>query len=85
MKYYIGQIEERNGEFDYQAEYLFATEEDPDNYTEKTTKEWRGGDKKDWDEYLLAYWCSGTLISNEGYKEVPKEDFEVLRKYITVL
>ena len=85
MKYYIGKIEERNGELDYQAEYLFATNGDPDNYTEKTAREWRGGDKRDWDEYHMGYWCSGTLIFNDGYREVPKEDFEVLRKYITVL
>jgi len=85
MKYYIGKVEERNGEFEYQTEYLFATKGDPDNYADKTTREWRGGSKGDWDEYHLGYWCSGTLIFNDGSREIPKDHFEVLKNYITVL
>ena len=85
MKYYIGEVHERNGEFEYTAQYLFAIETSPKRYTKKTTMEWRGSDRSNWDKEEEGYWCWETLIYDNGHKEIPKEDFEVLRKYITVL
>ncbi len=32
MKYYIGTLEERNGEYEYTLHRLFATEDDPQKY-----------------------------------------------------
>jgi hypothetical protein len=85
MKYYIGEIHERNGDMEYDTKYLFATEGDPDKYTETVAMEWRGSDESDKDEYHDAYWSDGTLIFDHGSKEIPKKDFEVLRKYLSVL
>lgn len=85
MKYYIGEIHERNGDMEYDTKYLFETKKNPDKYTEKVAMEWRGGDKSDWDENCGGYWSDCSLIFDHGSKEIPKEDFEVLKKYLTVL
>jgi hypothetical protein len=83
MKYYIGKIEELNGDFEYRDTYLFKTEGDPHEFTDNTASEWRSGTK--WDADQEGWWCEHTLIFNDGFKEVSKEDFDVLCKYIVVL
>jgi len=47
--------------------------------------EWRGGDEDDWDEDQEGYWSDSSLIFDSGSTEIPKEDFEVLSKYLSVL
>lgn len=85
MKFYIGKILERNGEFEYTDMYLFATEGNPLDYAEKQAMEWRGSGEDDWDKDQEGWWCDFTLIFDNGCREIPKEDFEVLSKYIAVL
>jgi len=85
MKYYIGEILERNGDMEYDTKYLFTTNKNPDKYTDKVAMEWRGGDKSDWDEQHGGYWSDSSLIFDHGSKEIPKEDFEVLKNYLSVL
>jgi hypothetical protein len=85
MKYYIGKILERNGEFEYTDMYLFKTEGDPHKFTEKTAMEWRGGDEDGWDEAQDGYWSDHTLIFNAGHNEIPEEDFIVLNKYLPAM
>ena len=85
MKYYIGEIMEMNSGMEYETQYLFATKGNPDKYTDKVAMKWRGGNKGDWDESDNGYWCDNTLIQDEGYKEISKEDFEVLSKYLAKL
>jgi hypothetical protein len=85
MKYYIGQITEHNGDFEYDTKYLFDTTGSPNEYTNNIAMMWRGGDESDWDEVLEGYWCDGTLIFDGGSKEVSQEDFEVLKKYLSIL
>ena len=85
MKYYIGEIHERNGDMEYDTKYLFATEGDTSEYTKRVAMEWRGGDKGDWDEQEGGYWSDTSLIFDHGSNEIPQEDFEVLKKYLTIL
>ena len=85
MKYYIGDIHERNGDLEYETRYLFATDGDPDKYTDKVAMEWRGGDESDWDEQEEGYWSDCSLIFDHGSTEIPQEEFEVLRKHLAVL
>ena len=85
MKYYLGKIMERNGEFEYTDMYLFKTEGDPHKLTKKITMEWRGSSRSDWDKDHGGYWCDSTLIFNYGYTEIPEKDFIVLVKYIPVM
>ena len=55
MKYYIGEIRERNGDMEYNTKYLFTTNNDPDKYTDMVAMEWRGGDKGDYDEDQMGF------------------------------
>ena len=43
MKYYIGEVHERNGDLEYDTKYLFATAGDPDEHSKRVAMEWRGG------------------------------------------
>ena len=85
MKYYLGKIHERNGDMEYDCQYVFAKKGNPDSHTNKVAMEWRGGDKSDWDERHEGYWSDDTLIFDYGCREIPKEDFDVLSKYLAVL
>ena len=85
MKYYIGEIMEMSSGMEYNSMYLFATKGSPEKYTDKVTMKWRGCNKRDWDESHNGYWSDNTLIQDEGYKEISKEDFEVLSKYLAKL
>jgi len=85
IKHYIGEIHERNGDMEYDTKYLFVTNKKPDKYTDKVAMEWRGGDKSDWDKQHNGYWSDCSLIFDQGSTEISKEDFEVLKKYLSVL
>lgn len=84
MKYYIGKIEERNGDMEYDTQYVFQTEGDPDEYTDTLAKSWRG-DEEEFDYVQNGYWSDGTLIFDAGSREVSQSDFDVLKKYLSVL
>jgi hypothetical protein len=85
MKYYIGEIHERNGDMEYDTKYLFATAGNPREHTKRVAMKWRGGDEDDWDEDEEGYWSDSSLIFDSGSTEIPQEDFEVLKKYLSVL
>lgn len=85
MKYYLGTIDERNAGMEYSDKYLFQTKGSPEKYTNKTAMKWRNGSKDDWDEYQNGYWSDCSLIFDGGCREIPKEHFEVLSKYLAVL
>jgi len=84
MKYFIAEIKERNGELEYDTDYLFQTEGDPIIYSDTVARGWRGDDE-DKDKAAGGYWCDGTLIFDKGRQEIPKEDFDILKKYLVVL
>jgi hypothetical protein len=85
MKYYLGRIEEINGDMEYTDKFLFHTKGSPDKYVKKVAMEWRGCTRADWDKEQEGYWSDHTIIRNDGWREIPKEDFDVLSKYIAVL
>lgn len=84
MKYYICRIRERNGDKDYSSKFLFETKGDPQKYAHKVASTWRGY-KERFDKEYLGYWHDFTLIYMDRVEEVPSEDFEVLKKYLSVL
>lgn len=85
MKYYIGEVMEQNGGLEYRDKFLFATKGSAEKHAWKVAKDWRGSTKGDWDKEMQAYWSDCSLISAGMYREIPKEDFEVLKKYLAVL
>lgn len=85
MKYYIGEIMEVNSGMEYDSKYLFATKGNPDKYTDKVAMKWLACSKRDWSESDNGYWSDNTLIQDDGYQEISREDFEVLSKYLAKL
>lgn len=85
MKYYLGNIDERNGDMEYSDKYLFSTKGSAEKYAKKVTKNWRNSSSDDWDRNQQGYWSDCSLIFEGGHREIPKEDFDVLQKYIPVL
>ena len=85
MKHYIGKIGERNGDMEYSDKFLFTTKGDPHRYAKKVAMHWRGCTKADWDKDDGGYWSDCTLVFVEECREIPKEDYEVLKKYIAIL
>jgi len=85
MKYYLGTIEERNGEMEYSDKYLFATKGSPERYSKKVAMDWRGCTKDDWDKDQQGYWSDCTLVFDGGCREIPEEDYVVLSKYLAVM
>ena len=84
-KYYIGTVLERNGGMEYDTLYIFKTEKNPEEYSNIIAEGWRGGDDEDYDEDVEGWWSDGTLIFDGGAREIPKEDFDILKKYLSVL
>ena len=84
-RYYIGTIHERNSDFEYETKYLFETAKDPDLYTRLVAMTWRGGEEEDWDESHDGFWSEGTLIHDYGSTEIPRSDYMILKKYLSVL
>jgi len=84
MKFYIAEVQEKNGSMEYAAWILFKTESDPCRQHNSIVANWRGENLQPTDEGD-AYWCDATLISCGALREVPKKDYVVLKKYLTEL
>ncbi len=84
-KFYIGSITERNGEFEYSEKFIFSTGGSPYRYADKIAKNWRGEGDVSFDEDEGGYWSGHTVVSAGSCREIPEEDFEVLKKYICKL
>ena len=85
IKYYIGEILERNNGFEYKTMYVFKTDKCPHEYTNIVTMEWRGGNKEDWDEQEGGYRSGHTMIFDYGSEELTKEEFDVLSGYLSIM
>jgi hypothetical protein len=84
-KYYIGTIEERQGELEYDTRYVFKTEGCPDEYNDKVASTWRGDDDSEYNEDVGGYWSGDSVMSAGGVKEIPASHFAILKKYLAVL
>jgi hypothetical protein len=84
MKYFIGKITEFVGDMEFSDDFLFETAGDPGEYMEKTASTWRGDLEKDECTDGL-WWTDGVSVSDEGFREVPLEDFKILSKYMVKL
>ncbi len=85
VRYFVGEILECNGDFEYKSKYLFSTATNPNEYTNKVAMEWRGGTEDEWDKDEGGYWSDHTLIFDHGHKEVSKEEFDVLQNHLAVI
>jgi len=81
MKYYIGNIDEQYGEFEFEESFLFATDGDADQLMEKLAKDWYGLDEHDSDGLPEGmYWNCGEVAYGAGrHFEVTKATYDELK------
>lgn len=81
--YFIGQLEERNSEYEYQIPVRFtaASEKAAAKVLTKTARNWYGGySQKDEDCY---YFHSGEVcVQAGGYKEIPESVYTALNGFV---
>jgi hypothetical protein len=82
MKYYIGDIEEQNGDFEYSTPFRFKTDKDPNEKHDEIARTWRDEDGHEWDEQLGHYWCEFTGIKTGELTEISKEVYDALNYII---
>lgn len=78
-KYYIGQIDERNGEYEYSTTIRFKTNKHPGDHLAKIASTWYGD--HDEDNVSDSGWCfnCGEIWTYVGdYQEVTKPIYETL-------
>jgi hypothetical protein len=85
MEYYKVSINECNGDFEYDIDFLVKCK--PGTY-EKTMRkvwlDWRGSDESDIDENG-DLWCDFTVINYPCTTQISYSDFTVLSKYLSVV
>jgi hypothetical protein len=83
MKYWIADIEERNGEFEYKQPIIFtaATEAEADKIHEFHVSTWYGKDHMRWDEGDNCYWNEHVAITEGRMTEIDEHTFEQMRKH----
>lgn len=75
MKYFIGTIDERNGEYEYTHIIKFKTDDKPDSVLEDIARTWYADDP---DEEGSCYFfnCGEVATSAGGFEEVTKEIYD---------
>lgn len=83
MKYYLGQIDERHGEFECSITIMFkhkGTKEQGGNFHDIIARTWYGEDGKDYaDEHFEDIYWNGDMTYTVGdFHEISKATFEEL-------
>jgi hypothetical protein len=80
IKYYIGYIEVRNGEYEYSATIRFKTKSDPYRYLRKVASTWYGEEGKLQDvEDGAYYFHAGCVCAEEGRcQELTQEVYDAI-------
>jgi hypothetical protein len=81
MAHYFGWIYERVGSLQFDIPVVFHTDRDPDEAIDYLANTWRIQDAP-YDDDEDGYWHGEVLSSVGPYRAIPKEDFEVLAKYL---
>jgi len=83
MKYYLGSIDEKNGDFEYSTTIIFETDKDPNDKHDEIAKTWRDSDDgHEWDEDGGYYECDFTSIEAGRLAEITKEVYDTLTKIL---
>ena len=83
MKYWIANIDERNGEFEYEQTIIFtaATKAEADDTHEFYASTWYGEDNMRWDEDDKCYWYEHVTITEGTMTEIDEHTFDQIRKH----
>lgn len=83
MKKYLGKLQERNGEFEYQHNILFETNSSPEKWIENYASTfYPGGDGEEVEDALFAFFGGQVLVFVDSVVEVTDEEYAVLQKYM---
>jgi hypothetical protein len=83
--YYYGEVEEHNGEYEYNQKYLFKTSGNPEEYTKKVARDWYGEDSSRTEEEG-GFWHNGEVLTYAGsYQKISEDHFKVMKRYLLVL
>ena len=82
MKYWIANIEERNGEFEYEQPIIFTaeTKAKANEIHEFHVSTWYGPSMR-WDEDDKCYWYEHVTITEGTMTEIDEHTFEQMRKH----
>jgi len=80
-KYYVGTVEERYGEYESKDTFVFAVRGNQDvaKVAARLAREWRGLEP----DSEGSFWFDGNLHGPIEYREIPKKDFMVLKRYLS--
>jgi hypothetical protein len=83
MKYWIADIEERNGEFEYKQAIIFKaeTEAEADDTHKFYVSTWYGKDHMQWDENAICYWNDHVAVYEGRMTEIDEPTFDQMRKH----
>ena len=83
MKYWIADIEERNGEFEYKQAIIFKaeTEAKADDTHEFHARTWYGKDHTQRDEIYNCYWNDHVAVTEGRMTEIDEHTFDQMRKH----
>lgn len=82
MKYYIGKLEERNGEYEYEHPILVQMDDDldPMEWLENYAHEFYGDDTEPLDGGYY-FFGGGIFVSAAGVQEMTEEEYAVMKKF----
>jgi len=83
MKDWIANIDERNGEFEYEQTIIFtaATKAEADDTHKFYVSTWYGKDHMQWDENAICYWNDHVAVYEGRMTEIDEHTFDQIRKH----
>jgi len=82
--YYLGEVEEHNGEYEYNIKYLFKTSGKPEEYNDHVAKVWYGNENPEKDEY--GYQQDDVIMTCAGsVQKISESHFKVMKRYLLVM
>ena len=86
MKYWLANIDERNGEFEYNTPIRFKAEtlEDANALHEPHVRTWYGEDCMVWDENDGCYYNDYVAVSDGALTEIDEHTYNALSKHYSL-
>ena len=84
-RYFMCEITEINGEYEYPSKFLMKCEadQDPDSKLDKIFVTYRGEGDKESDDFV--WYDDGTAAKDPEYNEINLLEFNVMKEYLTIL
>lgn len=84
IKYYIGQLNIRHGEYEFTKTFKFFTDAEPNEYMDMQAKTWYG-ERDDDEEDAYFFDCGNICTTVDGYQEITQEIYEALKIIVEII